>query len=206
MTNAFRAQNKLAPVRQNPKLTAAARAYAKTLTGYRALSHTADGTTPSDRVAAAGYRYCQVGENLATILDTRGFTAGEYAKRAVQGWENSPGHRKNMLDPDAMDTAVAVARSACTGRYYAVQMFGRPRSATYSFQVANQSGSVGRYQFAGKEFELQPRGTRTHEHCRAAPLVMHGVTGDQGQSSVQPAHGDRFLVVRDRQALRLVRE
>ena len=38
---------------------------------YAALSHTADGTTPSERVARAGYRYCQVGENLASIFDTQ---------------------------------------------------------------------------------------------------------------------------------------
>ena len=91
MTNAFRAENKLAPVRSNPTLQAAARAYAKKLGTFEALSHTADGTTPAERVAKVGYRYCQVGENLASILDTRGFSADDYARRAVQGWENLPG-------------------------------------------------------------------------------------------------------------------
>ncbi len=35
--------------------------------------------------------------------------------------------RKNMLAPEVTETGVAVARSGKTGRYYAVQMFGRPR-------------------------------------------------------------------------------
>jgi hypothetical protein len=111
MTNAFRAEHRLSPVRQNPQLAAAARAYARKLTGYEGLSHTADGTTPAQRIRGAGYRYCQVGENLASILDTRGFTADEYAKRAVEGWENSPGHRKNMLLPFVTETGVAVVRA-----------------------------------------------------------------------------------------------
>ena len=91
MTNAFRAENKLPPVRSNATLQAAARTYAKRLGKFDALSHTADGTTPAERVAKVGYRYCQVGENLASIFDTRGFSADDYARRVVQGWEESPG-------------------------------------------------------------------------------------------------------------------
>jgi hypothetical protein len=166
MTNAFRAQNKLAPVKQNPKLTAAARAYAKTLSGYRELSHTADGTTPSDRVASAGYRYCQVGENLATILDTRGFTAGEYAKRAVQGWENSPGHRKNMLLPFVTETGVGVVRSSPTEpQYIAVQLFARPEATKYSFKIMNRAERPVSYTFSGKDNAIAPREIISHTAC-----------------------------------------
>ena len=89
MTNAFRAENKLAPVRQNPTADG----------GGARLCQEADRfgrcrTRPTARrrrsASPAGYRYCQVGENLASILDTRGFIAGEYARRAVQGWETPP--------------------------------------------------------------------------------------------------------------------
>jgi len=34
-----------------------------------------------------------------------------------------------MLDARAVDTGVAVAQSAHSGRFYAVQMFGRRRAA-----------------------------------------------------------------------------
>ena len=57
MTNAFRAENRLPPVRSNPTLQAAARTYAKKLGKFDALSHTADGTSPAERVAKAGYRW-----------------------------------------------------------------------------------------------------------------------------------------------------
>ena len=45
----------------------------------------------------------------------------------VEGWERSAAHRKNMLDRDATEIGVAVAHSPRTGRYYGVQVFGRPR-------------------------------------------------------------------------------
>jgi len=205
-TNDVRKAQGAEPTAANEPLSRAAGHFAEFMARTDQYGHGADGRTPSARAKEHGYNFCMIAENIAYQFHSAGFGTDELAQRFLQGWEKSPGHRKNMLDPDAMDTAVAVARSTRTGRYYAVQMFGRPRSATYSFQVANQSGSTGRYQFAGQEFELQPRSTRTHEHCRSAPLVMHGGTGVQGQNSIQPAHGDRFLLVRDRQALRLVRE
>jgi hypothetical protein len=177
MTNAFRAENKLAPVKQNPKLTAAARAYAKTLTGYRALSHTADGTNPSERVASAGYRYCQVGENLASILDTRGFTASEYAKRAVQGWEDSPGHRKNMLLPFVTETGVGVVRtSASEPQYIAVQLFARPEDTKYSFKIMNRAERAVSYSFSGKDNAIAPREIITHTACLPGEITFAGVS------------------------------
>jgi hypothetical protein len=176
MTNAFRAQNKLAPVRQNPQLAAAARAYARKLSGYEALSHTADGTTPSGRIASAGYRYCQVGENLASILDTRGFTAGEYARRAVEGWEHSPGHRKNMLLPFVTETGVGVVRSSPSEpKYIAVQLFARPEAARYSFKVMNRAERAVVYAFNGKDNTIAPREIITHTAC--LPGMIDFATG-----------------------------
>lgn len=173
MTNAFRAEQKRPPVRQNPQLAAAARAYAKKLTGYEALSHTADGTTPSDRIASAGYRYCQVGENLAMLLDTRGFTAAEYARRAVKGWEDSPGHRANMLLPFVTETGVGIARASPTEpKYIAVQLFARPEAAKYSFKVTNAAGKAVSYTYAGKANSVSPRETVTHTACLPGSITF----------------------------------
>ena len=166
MTNAFRAEQKRAPVRQNPQLAATARAYAKKLTGYDALSHTADGTTPADRIKSGGYAYCQVGENLAMLLDTRGFTAAEYARRAVQGWEDSPGHRANMLLPHVTETGVGVARASPTEpKYIAVQLFARPETARYSFKITNAAAKAVAYTFGDKKDTVRPRETVTHTAC-----------------------------------------
>jgi hypothetical protein len=166
MTNAFRADQKLAPVKQNPQLTNAARAYARKLASYEGLSHTADGTTPAQRIKSAGYQYCQVGENLASILDTRGFTAKEYASRAVKGWEQSPGHRKNMMLPFVTETGVGVVRSSPNEpKYIAVQLFARPEATKYSFKVRNEAPKAVAYQFNGETNTVSPREIITHTAC-----------------------------------------
>lgn len=173
MTNAFRAENKLAPVRQNPQLAAAARAYAKKLTGYEGLSHTADGTTPSQRVAGAGYRFCQVGENLASILDSRGFSASDYARRAVEGWEQSPGHRKNMLLPYVIETGVAVVRAPDSDpKYIAVQLFARPEATRYSFKIMNQAPQPVAYWFNDKADKIEPHEIITHTTCTPGAIAF----------------------------------
>lgn len=173
MTNAFRADHKLAPVRQNPKLAAAARAYAKKLTAYQELSHTADGTTPAQRVASSGYTYCQVGENLASILATRGFTADEYARRAVTGWENSPGHRKNMLLPHVTETGVGVVRASPTEpKYIAVQLFARPEAAKYSFKIRNEAPRPIAYRFNETPNTVSPRQIITHTSCLPGTIAF----------------------------------
>jgi hypothetical protein len=173
MTNAFRAEHKLAPVRQHPQLVAAARAYARKLAGYAALSHTADGTTPADRIAGAGYRYCQVGENLAMLLDTRGFTAAEYARRAVAGWEDSPGHRANMLLPFVTETGVGVVRASPTEpKYIAVQLFARPEATRYTFKVTNAAAKAVSYTFNGEKNSVSPREIVTHTACLPGSITF----------------------------------
>jgi hypothetical protein len=178
MTNAFRAEQKLQPVRQDPKLVAAARAYARKLGGYEHLSHTADGSTPSARIAAAGYRYCQVGENLASIFDSQGFDAQDYAERAIKGWEESPGHRKNMMLPYVTEIGVGVARaSANEPKYIAVQLFGRPETTKYTFKITNTSGREVAYAFEEQANTVSPREIITHSAC--LPGTIEFDTGEK---------------------------
>lgn len=195
MTNAFRAQNRLAPVKQNPQLAAAARAYAKKLTGYQGLSHTADGTTPAERIKGAGYRYCQVGENLASILDTRGFTADDYARRAVTGWENSPGHRKNMLLPFVTETGVAVMRaSPSEPKYIAVQLFARPEATKYSFKVRNEAPTAVAYQFNGEANTVSPREIITHTACLPGMIVFENTPKANAEARYETRGGQVYSV------------
>ena len=204
-TNELRKTQGARPTAVSEQLSRAAGYFVDYMARTDQMGHTVDGSTPSARAQQHGYHFCMVSENIAMQFHSAGFATEELAQRFVGGWENSPGHRKNMLDPDATETGIAVARSGRTGRYYAVQMFGRPRSAMYAFQIANQTTSHVRYQLAGKGFDLSPRSTRTHEQCRAALLVMDGA-GEDAQSGVQPANGDRFAVVQDRQGIRLVKQ
>lgn len=193
MTNDFRATHKLAPVRQNPQLVAAARAYAKKLAQYEALSHTADGTTPAQRVASVGYRHCIVSENLASILDTRGFTVDDYASRAVTGWENSLGHRRNMLLPHVTETGVGVAQaSPNVPKYIAVQLFGRPEAAKYSFKVRNESPRAVTYRLDEDDNTVSPREIITHTVCQPGVIAFDTAVGKAAAARYETRAGQVY--------------
>jgi hypothetical protein len=174
MTNAFRSEHKLASVRRNSSLSAAAHAYARVLARHRgALSHTLNGTTPASRAKTAGYSYCQIAENLAVIYDSRGFTAPNYAERAVTGWEQSPGHRRNMLMPAVTEIGVAVAKGGTHDpRYVAVQLFARPETLKYTFQIVNRAKSAVSYKFGGQDHAVLPRQVITLTSCAAGNIAF----------------------------------
>ena len=166
LTNEYRKDHELSSLTLNPQLAAAARAYARMLADRTDLSHTIDGTTPATRAIKVGYTYCQIAENLAKAYDSRGFTAREYASRALKGWRASRGHRKNLLLPYLTEIGVAVARtSAKNPTYIAVQMFGRPMALKYEFKVSNTAARTIPYDFAGKHYDLEPRQIITHKSC-----------------------------------------
>ena len=193
MTNAFRARNGLAPVVQNPKLTAAAVAYAKKLTGYAGLSHTADGTTVTQRIGVVGYGHCQIAENLAALLDSRGFTAREYARSAVEGWENSPGHRKNMLLPHVTEIGVGIARAPTKEpKYIAVQLFARPATFKYRFKVANRAQHAVTYALNGKDNTIEPREIVTHTACTPGTLAF--ISGVETGRTFTAQGGEVFAI------------
>jgi uncharacterized protein YkwD len=125
-TNAFRAEHRRGALEVEPRLQAAARDFAAFMARTGRFDHDADGRKPADRIVAKGYRYCMVAENIAYEHDSRGFTSADLAKRFVEDWKGSRGHRANMLGPAAVHTAVAVARGPKNGYYYAVQLFGKP--------------------------------------------------------------------------------
>lgn len=104
-----------------------------------------------------------------------------------------------MLDADAVDIGVAVAQSRRTGRYYAVQMFGRPAAMRIIFRVANRSPATLRYELGRESFELPPQVTRTHEQCHADRLSLH-LPGQAEAITFKPANGQDYAV--DRVGLR----
>jgi len=128
-TNRFRHEERLGSVRPDSQLDRTAHEFAEYLARTDRFDHEADGRTPAMRARAHGYDYCLVAENIAYQFDSRGFTTSALAHELVEGWKDSPGHRRNMLDARAVDTGVAVVQSRRSGRFYAVQMFGRRRAA-----------------------------------------------------------------------------
>jgi hypothetical protein len=203
-TNQFRRSQGAGPTQPKRELEQAARSFAEFMARTDRYGHEADGKQPTDRAKAHGYDYCMVSENIAYQSHSAGFRTRDLAQRLVQGWELSPGHRRNMLDPDATETGVAIARSPKTGRYYAVQMFGRPNSSRIEFRIVNRSTAAVRYELAGEWFHLAPRMTRTHGQCRIETLTMR-LPGDQEATSIQPANGERYAVERVGTRLRLTK-
>ena len=172
-TNAFRGEQGLGALRRNATLDRAAQSFARYLATSGTFAHEADGRTPSQRVRAAGYWYCNIAENLALNLDSRGFTVEKLARDTVEGWKGSPGHRRNMMLPGVTEIGVAIAK-APTGdpKFLSVQLLGRPASLAFEFTVTNRTGVAVAYSFAGKDGEIPARSIVTHKACEPGRLAF----------------------------------
>ena len=193
MTNAFRRESKLAEVKPNAALTAAARAFAEYLARTGKFAHEADGRQPAQRAEASGYRYCRVAENLAMNLDSRGFQTLALAGAAVEGWKSSPGHRANMLQRTMTEIGVAIARARDRDpKFISVQLFGRPESLKVEFRIENRTGAAVRYTLGEETQTLPVRAVVTHTSCDPEQLSF-----EQAGAALQrfePRNGDRFVV------------
>jgi uncharacterized protein YkwD len=122
LTNVERTDRGRARLRANPRLMHAAQMHAEQMARAGRLAHdlpNAAYPSTEDRLAAAQYRWQMYGENVAQGQSN--------AAEALRGWMDSPGHRKNILNPGytELGTGYAVDRA---GRPYFVQVFGRPSS------------------------------------------------------------------------------
>ncbi|WP_281857835.1 CAP domain-containing protein [Litoreibacter halocynthiae] len=113
LLNAERAKNGLPALSPSPKLAAAARAHAQDMSRSGFFDHVgSDKSKPSQRVRAQGYRYCFVAENIAQGWKT--------PEQVMQGWMDSPGHRRNNLSSKPSEYGAARAE----GDYW-VLVFGQ---------------------------------------------------------------------------------
>lgn len=195
-TNALRVANHLPALRVSQTLADAAQRFAEYMASTEQYGHEADGRQPADRALAQGYEYCVVAENIGYQFSSRGFATEDLAERLVEGWEQSPGHRHNMLLPQVVDIGVGIARSERTRRHFGVQMFGRPKSDSSRFEIANQSDAAIRYELDRQTFTLPPRVTRSHQGCFSGSLRVVWPDGP-ASPGFQPRDGARYAVRRD---------
>ena len=201
-TNAFRRSEKLGEVKANAELTKAARAFAEYLATSGKFAHEADGRQPSDRVKAAGYKFCSVAENLAMFLDSRGFTTERLATVTVEGWKNSPGHRRNMVAPHVTEIGVGVARAPDKNpKFLSVQLFGRPERLKYQFKIENRAGASVAYSLHGHSHSIDPRVVVTHTECNPAEITFeragNWLTGIKLESRFEAKDGAVYSVVKE---------
>lgn len=190
-TNAFRRELGLAPVKRNALLEETARSFAQYMARTGKFDHDADGSTPMARAKAHGYDYCVVAENIARQYSSRGFATAELGRDLVQGWKDSPGHRRNLADPAVTEIGVAIAHRSYQGLqdYYAVQLFGRPASEAVHFSVRNETRSDVRYRVGEKAYTLGPRYSRTHTECVTKALEFEAPAAKR----FEVGNGDRYV-------------
>lgn len=198
-TNQFRRQQGRQELQQNQKLAEAAQYFADYMAKTDKYGHTADGKEPWERVDKYGYAHCIVLENIAYEFNAEGFRTNDLAQGFMKGWEKSPPHRKNLLDPDVSDIGIGIAYSSRTGRYYAVQDFGRPKSKAIVFKLTNDTDAPVKYTIAGKEFSIEPRYTVTYEECRPPEVQLTGPQGSARAESttLHPQNGSHYTIRKD---------
>jgi uncharacterized protein YkwD len=117
MTNEARRKEKLPLLKPNPVLFRVARAHSVNMARQEVLDHELDGKKPHERVLAAGYSASWSGENIA-------YASGQVSlEQTFQGWMDSPGHRRNLLNKRFQEIGIGVARAANGDMYY-TQVFG----------------------------------------------------------------------------------
>jgi uncharacterized protein YkwD len=113
------------PLRLDARLSRAAQDYAERMLREGFYGHQSpEGGNVLHRARDASYPVSAVAENLALGPWT--------VEEAIEGWMNSPGHRRNLLDLDYRDLGIGLAFGRGLGdqgwQLIWVQVFGQPRT------------------------------------------------------------------------------
>jgi len=107
LVNLHRASLHLRPLAWSPRAAAVALAHSRDMERRDFFSHVnPDHASPFDRLDGAGIHYVRAGENIAY-----GYAA---AAEVLQGWLDSPGHRRNLENPDYTEQGIAVSGTMWT--------------------------------------------------------------------------------------------
>ena len=198
-TNRYRASKDLSEIRPNAELARAAEYFANFMASTGKYGHTADEKRPWDRAAEHGYEACIVAENIGLESSSKPLSDEALAGVFVEGWKSSQEHRANLLDPDVTQTGVAVAKSEKSGKHYAVQLFGRPKSESIRVEIENRAGATVKYKLGGETLELEERVVRIHELCRPTEFTFLLPAADGTERTVieRVARQTRLVVQQD---------
>lgn len=111
LVNEERTAQGLEPLLMDEQLRAVARAHARDMFKRGYFSHySPEGSSPFDRMRAAGIQYLSAGENLALAPTV---------EVAHAGLMNSPGHRRNILSPDFRRVGIGALDGGLRGLMFA---------------------------------------------------------------------------------------
>jgi uncharacterized YkwD family protein len=115
LTNEQRKQNGLAPLQADTQLSGVAQKKSVDMAQNGYFSHTSPTYgSPFDMMRDSGVSYNTAGENIAQGQRT--------PKEVVDAWMDSPGHRKNILNPDFTHIGVG---HAVTGHHWTQMFIGK---------------------------------------------------------------------------------
>ncbi len=209
LTNKVRGEHQQSALAINQTLEEAALGLAQFMAETGKFSHEADERTPTQRAEAEGYEPCLVAENIARVIRSEALGTAELAESFVESWIGSPEHRNNLLDAAATEIGVGIARSEENGQFFAVQLFGRPRSAMIGFSIVNRTDAEVSYTLGEATLSLAPNVTRTHGECRPQTLTFDSPAEQEPKAApptFQPESGQRFLIDRVGEELRVTVE
>ncbi len=118
LINQNRRRGGCAPISLDGRLIRAANRHAADMARRGYFEHESpNGESAGDRVSEAGYDWKRYGENIARGADS--------AWEVVDGWMNSPAHRRNIMDCRLHQMGIGLALSRHRGPYW-VQDFATP--------------------------------------------------------------------------------
>jgi serralysin len=131
-----------APLAFNPALISAAQQHSAWMLANNTFSHTgANGSSPGDRMKAAGYAFTGSwtwGENIANTYGTGTAVSAAIVQSLENGLFKSAGHRQNLLNPAFKEVGLGVVSGTYQGRAAvdATQDFAKSGSSSFLTGVA----------------------------------------------------------------------
>jgi hypothetical protein len=167
LLNRERGAQSLPELRWDNALFQAARHHALLMLNLNLIEHQLPGEpTLEERLTAAGARFSFISENIAV---------GRDARTIHGGWMNSPGHRRNILEPRV--TAVGIAAVRGSGGLFAVEDFSQSFSNLSLEQQEKQVTAL----LTAKGWRV----TGTAEDARRACNSNAGLPGSRSWSVVR---------------------
>jgi uncharacterized protein YkwD len=129
LVNEQRANNGVAALKTSGGVRNAAAKHSRNMAKTGTFSHVIDGKNAGDRLRDEKVSFTAWGENIYySTCRSNGkpsYDVSGFAQKSVSWWMNSPGHRKNILNPKFTHTGIGIAAASRDGRgyIYATQVF-----------------------------------------------------------------------------------
>jgi len=162
MANQSRARAGAPPLTWDPALAAAARKHCERMVAEGPISHRYGGERDlSERASMDGAHFSLIEENIAV---------GSYAAEIHEGWMNSPGHRRNLLNPEVDHVGIAVIPRG--GSMYAVADYSKGVAVLSRAQI--EAKVAGLIHMSGVSIRADPRDARAAcELNRGLPSTLN---------------------------------